>query len=145
MSYRVLIHSLYGYDYLYGYRVEDDRTCYYSIPIYSSRSYHNSKLRTILSSLLRYTLMRHNREQIMEFVNDPDIYTVIDAPSFVNVDGESVRTMLFLPDNFVENWVNMVCDYYEEEKGIPWQKILFQVHHVKNIMFLDVNSPTVTH
>jgi len=85
-----------------------------------------------------------NKEQVIEFCHDKEIQLSIYAPTFVKVHGVYLPTVLFLQNDYVESFVEMVCNY-QAERGIAWQDVLFSVNPSGNTMFLDINSPTVTH
>ena len=85
-----------------------------------------------------------NKEQVIEFCKDKEIQISIYAPTFVKVHGVYQPTTLLLPNDYVESFVEMACNY-AAQAGIAWQDVLFSVNPSGNTMFLDINSPVVKH
>ena len=85
-----------------------------------------------------------NREQLMLKIQDPAFRQSIYMTSFLQVEGKAVPTTMPLTDKFLGDFIEMVCNYYAK-KGVQWTKVLFSVTMHGNMMFLDVNAPTVVH
>lgn len=82
-----------------------------------------------------------NREQMMEFLTDPDHRCAIYTPTFIVLGHKPQTIEIEMDSDWMAGFIEGICDAAYEDFKTPWQKVLFRVHFSSNTMYLEVNEP----